>query len=84
MGRALKEPVKALGFKRAIDLMHRTGTRLVRMHTTASPTGHAYYVVPGGYVEPDVAQKIKEYPGAVAGDDGLFPGCDQTWTVKTS
>jgi hypothetical protein len=66
-----------------MDLMQRSATRLVRMHTSASPEGYAHYLIPGGYVEPDIAEKIKKHPGVVGGDDGLFPGHDQTWRMKT-
>lgn len=78
-----KQPVKAVGIKKAMDLMHRTGTRLVRMCTDQSPEGVAYYLVPGGYVAPDTAEKIMKHPAVVAGADGLFPGHDQTWRVFT-
>lgn len=74
---------KAIGLKKAIDLMQRTETRLVRMHTDSAPDGYAHYLIPGGYVEPDVAEKIKKRPGVVAGNDGLFPGHDQTWRMRT-
>jgi hypothetical protein len=40
--------------------------------------------VPGGYVEPEVAEKIKKHQGVVAGTDGLFPGHDQTWRMQTT
>lgn len=84
MSLAIKQPVKALGFRKAIDAMYRTGTRLVRIHTDKAPGGYAHYIVPGGYVEPEVAEKIKKHPGVVAGNDGLFPGHDQTWRMQTS
>jgi hypothetical protein len=79
MEMAMKKPKKGIGWKRAMNLMHLSGTRLVCMYTNASPDGRAHYLVPGGYVEPAVAEKIKEAPGVVAGWDGLFPNHDQTW-----
>jgi hypothetical protein len=76
-----KHPPRSVGFKRAMEAMRKHGTRLVRMHSNASPDGFAHYVIPGGYVEPDVAEKIKRHPSVTAGEDGLFPGCDQTWRM---
>jgi len=72
---------KPLGLKRAIDLMRLPGTRLVRMFTVGSPEGYAHYIIPGGYVEPDTAEKIKARPDVIAGEDGLFPNVDQTWRM---
>lgn len=77
-----KQPPKAIGLKKALDMMRLQGTRLVQMHTTGSPEGVAHYVIPGGYVEPDVAEKIKTNPQVVAGEDGLFPGHNQTWRMN--
>lgn len=74
-------PPKAIGLKKAMDLMHRTGTRLVKMRSTGE--GFSYYLVPGGYVEPSTAEKIKSHPYVQALDDGLFPGHDQTWRLLT-
>lgn len=72
---------KVLSFKRACELMGLPGTRLVRMRSAESPSGFAHYVVPGGSVTPDTAAKIKARGDVVAGQDGLFPGHDQTWRV---
>jgi hypothetical protein len=73
---------KAIGIKKAIELMRRPETRLVKMHTSGSPNGIAHYLIPGGYVEPDVAEKIKAHPLVCAGEDGLFPNCGQTWRLR--
>lgn len=75
---------KSVGLKKAMNPMQRTDTRLVRMHTGSSPDGYAHYLIPGGYVEPDVAEKIKKHNGVIAGNDGLFPSHDQTWRMRTS
>ena len=72
---------KAIGLKRAMDLMRKPGTRLIRNHTAQ---GFAHYVVPGGYVEPETAEKIKARGDVVGGKDGLWPGHDQTWYVVTN
>lgn len=74
------KPPKAIGYRKAIDLMGRHGTRLVKM---TSGEGATYYVVPGGYVEPSTAEKLKAHPWVQAMEDGLFPGHDQTWRLLT-
>jgi hypothetical protein len=42
-----------------MDLMRQPNTRLVR--TNNGDGSCAYYLMPGGYVEPDVAAKIKKH-----------------------
>ena len=74
---------KPLGLKQAIACMQRPGTRLVKMVSVDAPEGYAYYVIPGGPVEPDVAAKIKDRPDVEAGKDGLCPDLDQTWRIST-
>jgi hypothetical protein len=69
-------PLKAIGFRRAIDLMRQPETRLVRTNSTG---GEIFYVVPGGYVEPDTAVKIIKHPQVIASEDGMWPGMSQTW-----
>jgi hypothetical protein len=68
---------KSVKYERAVDLM-RIGARLCMMHTT---DGLAHFVVPGGQVTPATAEKIKQHPLVHSGNDGLFPGLDQTWTL---
>jgi hypothetical protein len=80
MGKASLNPPKSLGIKRALDLLRLPGHRLVLMHAKA-PEGTAYYVVPGGRLDRSDAQKILTRPDVVAGEDGLFPGHSQTWTI---
>ena len=82
MNTALKPP-KAIGYRQALDMMGRKGTRLVKMRSEHADEGFAYYVVPGGYVEPSTAEKIKAHPYVQAMEDGLFPGHDQTWRMLT-
>jgi hypothetical protein len=76
----MKWPPKSIGYKKAIEKMRQPGTRMIRQYTRQSRDGYAHFVVPGGYVEPEVAQKIKDHPQIVGGKDGFFPGHDQTWT----
>jgi hypothetical protein len=40
-----------------------------------------YFIVPGGPVDDQTAQKIKDHPQIRAGKDGLFPGMEQTWRI---
>ena len=65
-------------FSKAVDLMHRPGSRLMIMHTN---TGDHFYVVPGGRVNRDDAQKILKRPDVIKFDDGLSPGHPQSWKL---
>lgn len=77
---SLPKPRKTIGLRRAMDAMH-AGARLVAQHTTGSPNGIVFYVIPGGHVSPETAEKIKQHPLVRASHDGLFPGQDQTWKI---
>jgi hypothetical protein len=69
---------KTLGYARAIEAMRMPETRLVRMHNGGlTGGGFAFYVIPGGRVEDQVAVKIIAHPLVRAGHDGLFPGHHQ-------
>lgn len=76
-----KQPPTTIGFKRAIEHMRKPGTRLVQMCSERAQGGLCFYVVPGGQVDPGVAEKIKKHPLVRGGKDGLFPGHDQTWRM---
>jgi hypothetical protein len=67
---------KHIGYNRAVDLM-RMGSTLIKQHNHDGTTGH--YLAPGGYVEPAIADKLKEHPLVLAGCDGMWPKHDQTW-----
>jgi hypothetical protein len=69
---------KPIGYQRTVDLM-RAGARLCLMHAN---DGFIYYVVPGGPVTTETAEKIKQHPLVPAGRDGLFPGHHQTWAME--
>lgn len=73
---------KAIGLRKALDMLRLPGHALMLMHTNDSPTGRAYYIVPGGYVAPETAQKIIAHPGVRANGDGLFDGQTQTWKIS--
>ena len=77
----MKHPPKSLGIKRALDLLRRSDHRLMLMTAPDLPNGKAYYVVPGGYIEPADAEKIISRPDVHPFDDGLFPGYPQSWKI---
>lgn len=68
-----------LKYQKAVDLLHVKGSRLMLMH---SSSGQDYFIVPGGKVDPDDAKKLLARPDVIAFDDGLFPGCNQTWRIE--
>lgn len=70
---------QALRLRQAVELLHRTDTRLMLMHTNA---GDEFYIVPGGRVDARDAQKILERPDVRSFDDGLFPGHAQQWRIN--
>jgi hypothetical protein len=71
---------KTIGLKRALIAMSK-GARLMKMHANNLPNGYAYYIVPGGYIRPDQAQKIIDRPDVCVYDDGLLSGHPQTWKI---
>ena len=76
---------KVLRLDDALELMRVDGHRLMLMHSNKAkpgdPTGRAYYLVPGGYVNATDARKIIARPDVIPQDDGLFPGHPQTWKM---
>jgi hypothetical protein len=70
---------RASRFHKAMDLMRRPGARLIKTHT--SNGGCAHYIAPGGYIEAEVAEQIKNDPSVMAGEDGMWPGHSQTWRI---
>jgi hypothetical protein len=57
-------------FNRAIDLMRKPDSRMIKQNHSGRTQ---YYIVPGGAVDDQTAQKIKDHPLVHAGKDGLFP-----------
>jgi hypothetical protein len=62
----------------ALDLM-REGRLLMKMHTVQ---GLRWFVVPGGKVTDNVAERILARPDVQPSDPGLFPGCSQTFRLS--
>lgn len=73
--------MKPLTKKRAIELMRNQRSALVKMHTSASTEGFAWYVIPGGPVSQEVAVSLLARPDIKPGQDGLWPSQDQTWRM---
>jgi len=71
-----RQPPKAIGFLKGLDMMRRPEVRLIK---TKSANGDVYYLVPGGYVEPKTAEKLIQHPQVRGAEDGLLPGFSQTW-----
>ena len=76
---------KSLRLDDALELMRIDGHALMLMHCnkarSGDPEGWAYYVVPGGHVSATNAQKIIARDDVRPNEDGLFPGCTQTWRM---
>ena len=70
---------QTLRFRQAVDLLHRTDTRLMLMHTT---TAMNFTSSRGGRVDARDALKILERPDVRSFDDGLFPGHAQQWRIS--
>jgi hypothetical protein len=62
----------------ALELM-REGRPLMKLHTVR---GRRWFVVPGGEVSDRVAERILQRPDVQPHQDGLFPGCDQTFCLR--
>jgi MOSC domain-containing protein YiiM len=70
---------ECLRLNKAVDLLHRPGTRMMIMH---AGDGDHFYVVPGGRVNRDDAHEILKRPDIIEFDDGLFPGNPQSWKIS--
>jgi hypothetical protein len=73
---------KTLELELALDLLRRPDHRLLQMHINQHE--RAFFVVPGGRVARADAEKIINRPDVFPYDDGLFPGCAQSWKLGTS
>jgi hypothetical protein len=80
--RRKRSPIR-LTENQALDRMP-TGSTLVHMSPNPNkPADYRWFVVPGGPVKSEVAERIKEHPGVVSGKDGLWPNHDQTWKMRS-
>ena len=71
----------AISNEQALKRM-REGAVLLHM-SRKHPNDYRWFVVPGGPIKPETADKIKNHPSVVAQKDGLWPGHDQTWRMLT-
>jgi hypothetical protein len=71
---------KPLSLAKAIDLLHRPGTRLAKLHKAGG--GHEFYIWPnGGPVSDATARALLERSDLQPYDTGLLPGCPQSWRL---
>ena len=70
---------QALRLRKALDLLHQPGTRLMLMH---GRDGDEFYVVPGGRLDARDALKILESPDIKSFNDGFFSNCPQQWRLS--
>ena len=64
----------------ALELM-REGRLMQRMHTVH---GRRWFIVPGGQISDRTAERILQRPDVQPHDNGLFPGCDQTFRLSAN
>jgi hypothetical protein len=75
----MKARKEALRLRQAVELLHRTDTRMMLMH---GRDGDEFYIVPGGRLDARDALKILERADVRSFDDGLFPGHSQQWRMS--
>jgi hypothetical protein len=72
---------KTMPYAKATDLLRQPGFLLMQFNSNNVKRGREYYVVPGGRVTDDVAEKILQHPLIHEVDGGLFPGHPQSWSL---
>ena len=74
---------KSDDMNRVLDAM-RKGAVMVHMSINRghTPLKMEYYLVPGGVIDRETAERIKEHPQVPASGDGIWPGHDQTWKIQ--
>jgi hypothetical protein len=68
-----------LSLKKAAEALRQPNARLVCMFGVEGKA--AWFIVPGGRVDDDIAKKLMDRPDVRAEHDGLFPGHSQTWRM---
>jgi len=76
----MSSALKLIAFKVATEMLRQPGCILIEMKTKTRD-GHEFYIVPGGPVSEETAQKILEHPLCHKVDSGLFPGISQSWSL---
>lgn len=74
----------SLSFKRATDKLRQPGHVLIELRgSSKNQERHArYYVVPGGPITEQTAQKILALSSCHEVDRGLLDGIPQSWSLR--
>ena len=70
-----------LNFDEAINRLRRPDCVLVDMKAPNTKFGRQFFVVPGGSISDEVAQKVLAHPLCHEVDSGLFPGIPQSYSL---
>ena len=70
-----------LNFDEAINRLRRPNCVLVDMKAPNTKFGRQFFVVPGGPISDEVAQKVLAHPLCHEVDSGLFPGIPQSYAL---
>jgi hypothetical protein len=67
---------------RALDRLRRPGATLTLTYTRETVSGRSFHIQPDGVrIADETAQRLLEHPRVQPCDDGLFPGCAQSWRL---
>jgi hypothetical protein len=69
--------MKKLTMLQALHQLKQPGARLIRLHTARD--GCEFWITPATRVPDELAAQLQRHPYIRAGEDGLWPGHDQTW-----
>ena len=70
-----------LNFNDATERLRRPDCVLVDMKAPNTKFGRQFFVVPGGPISDEVAQKVLAHPLCHEVDGGLFPGIPQSYSL---
>jgi len=74
--------VKDKTLERALDRLRKPGASLVLTYTRDTVSGRSFHIQPAGVrVSDEVARKLLEHPRVQPCNDGLLPGCAQSWKL---
>jgi len=67
---------------RYLDRLRKPGATLVLTYAPDTVSGRSFYISPDGVrVADEVARRLLEHPRIEPYDDGLLPGCSQSWRL---
>ena len=72
---------ETLNFDEATERLRRPGCVLVDMKAPNTKFGRQFFVVPGGPITDETAQKNLAHPQCHEVDSGLFPGIPQSYSL---